>query len=144
MKNKTILLVEDNPDDELLALRALKKNNILNPVIIARDGEEALDYFFARGKFTGRNTKENPVVVLLDLKLPKIDGLEVLRQIRSHEPTRLIPIVALTSSSEETDIQSSYSLGVNSYVRKPVDFDEFTKTVEMLGSYWLQINERPN
>ena len=144
MKNKTILLVEDNPDDELLALRALKKNNILNPVIIARDGEEALDYFFGRGKFVGRNTKENPVVVLLDLKLPKIDGLEVLRQIRSNEPTKLVPIVALTSSSEETDIQSSYSLGVNSYVRKPVDFDEFTKTVEMLGSYWLQINERPN
>lgn len=144
MKNKTILLVEDNPDDELLALRALKKNNILNPVIIARDGEEALDYFFARGKFVGRNLNENPVVVLLDLKLPKIDGLEVLRQIRSNETTRLVPIVALTSSSEETDIKNSYSLGVNSYVRKPVDFDEFTKTVEMLGSYWLQINERPN
>lgn len=143
MNSDVILLVEDNPDDEALTLRALKKNNILNEVVVAHDGVEALDYMFGTGIFAGRNIKDMPVVILLDLKLPKIDGLEVLRRIRSDERTRLQPIVVLTSSNEEQDIVRSYSLGVNSYVRKPVDFEQFLKAVGMLGMYWLLVNVPP-
>ncbi|HEY9075735.1 MAG TPA: response regulator [Anaerolineaceae bacterium] len=143
MNSDVILLVEDNPDDEALTLRALKKNNILNEVVVAHDGVEALDFMFGTGIFSGRNINEMPVVILLDLKLPKIDGLEVLRRIRSDERTRLQPIVVLTSSNEEQDIVRSYSLGVNSYVRKPVDFEQFLKAVGMLGMYWLLVNVPP-
>ena len=139
MSDKTILLVEDNPDDEALTLRALKNNNIFNEVTVARDGQEALDYFF------GENASERPApaVVLLDLKLPKIDGLEVLRCIRADPRTRLQPIVILTSSKEEQDIVSGYSLGANSYIRKPVDFNQFMEAVRQLGLYWLVLNEPP-
>lgn len=137
---KAILLVEDNPDDEALTLRALKKNNILNEVIIARDGVEALDYMFGVGKFAGRDTTRTPQVILLDLKLPKLDGLEVLRRIRENERTRLQPVVILTTSNEERDIISSYQLGANSYIRKPVDFDQFMDAIRQLGLYWLVLN----
>lgn len=143
MKNGEILLVEDNPDDELLTLRALEKNNILNPVAVAHDGAEALDMLFCTGNYTDRVEADLPILVLLDLKLPKVDGLEVLRRIRSDKRTRLLPIVVLTSSSEEQDIVQSYELGVNSYVRKPVDFEQFTKAVGLLGMYWLLVNESP-
>jgi two-component system response regulator len=143
MRNNTILLVEDNPDDEILALRALKKNNILNEVIVAHDGAEALDYLFATGQYEGRDLADWPVVVLLDLKLPKVDGLSVLQCLRADERTRLQPVVVLTSSSEEEDILHSYSLGVNSYVRKPVDFEQFLKAVGLLGMYWLLVNVPP-
>jgi two-component system response regulator len=143
MRNNTILLVEDNPDDEILALRALKKNNILNEVIVAHDGAEALDYLFATGQYEGRDLSDWPVVVLLDLKLPKVDGLSVLQRLRADERTRLQPVVVLTSSSEEEDILHSYSLGVNSYVRKPVDFEQFLKAVGLLGMYWLLVNVPP-
>lgn len=137
MHQKIILLVEDNPDDEALTLRALRKNNILNEVKVARDGQEALDYFFGAG------ASENPVpaVVLLDLKLPKIDGLEVLRRIRADQRTCLQPIVILTSSKEEQDIVIGYRLGANSYIRKPVDFNQFIEAVRQLGLYWLVLNE---
>ena len=136
---KTILLVEDNPDDEALTLRALNKNNIFNELKVARDGQEALDYFF------GENASERPApaVVLLDLKLPKIDGLEVLRRIRADPRTCLQPIVILTSSKEEQDIVSGYSLGANSYIRKPVDFNQFMEVIRQLGLYWLVLNEPP-
>ena len=139
MSDKTILLVEDNPDDEALTLRALKNNNIFNEVTVARDGQEALDYFFGEGA----TERPAPCVVLLDLKLPKIDGLEVLRFIRADPRTRLQPIVILTSSKEEQDIITGYSLGANSYIRKPVDFNQFMEAVRQLGLYWLVLNEPP-
>ena len=143
MNRDLILLVEDNPDDEALTLRALKRNNILNPVVVAHDGVEALDFLFGTGMYEGRDVKERPTVMLLDLKLPKVDGLEVLKRLRNDERTRLIPVVVLTTSNEEQDIIRSYSLGVNSYVRKPVEFEEFIKAVGLLGMYWLLINEPP-
>ncbi len=143
MGDKTILLVEDNPDDEALTLRALKKNNILNEVIVARDGAEALDYLFGTGAYAGRDTTVMPAVILLDLKLPKIDGLEVLRRLRADKRTRLLPVVILTSSKEEQDLINGYSLGANSYVRKPVDFVKFIEAVRQLGLYWLVLNEAP-
>ena len=143
MKDKFILLVEDNPDDEALTLRALKKNNILNEVAVAHDGVEALDYLFGEGIHTGRDTSVMPEVVLLDLKLPKVDGLEVLRRVRADERTRLLPVVILTSSKEERDMMEGYSLGANSYVRKPVDFVQFGQAVQQLGLYWLLLNESP-
>ena len=143
MINKIILLVEDNPDDIELTIRALTKNNIKNEVIVAQDGVEALDYLLGRGKYKGRDLNEMPAVTLLDLKLPKIDGLEVLQQIRSNELTKLLPVVILTSSKEEKDILNGYSLGVNSYVRKPVDFNDFAEAVRSLGLYWLLYNETP-
>lgn len=141
--SKVILLVEDNPDDEALTLRALKKNNIKNEVTIARDGVEALDYLFGSGAHAGRDLSLLPQIVLLDLKLPKVDGLEVLRRIRSDPRTRLLPVVILTSSKEEKDLIDGYSLGANSYIRKPVDFDQFTEAVRQLGLYWLVLNETP-
>jgi two-component system, response regulator len=143
MAKKSILLVEDNPDDELLALRAIAKNHIINPVVTARDGVEALDYLFGTGAYEGRDVTDLPAVVMLDLKLPKIDGLEVLRRVRADERTHLLPVVILTTSREEQDVMRSYSLGANSYVRKPVSFDEFSRAVGQLGLYWLLINEPP-
>jgi len=143
MSERSILLVEDNPNDEALTLRALKKSNILNPVIVARDGAEALDYLFGRGEYKGRKSEGNPEVVLLDLKLPKVDGLEVLRQLRSDDRTKLLPVVVLTSSVEEQDVMRGYTLGANSYVRKPVDFNQFVEAVKQLGLYWLVLNQRP-
>jgi two-component system response regulator len=139
MSDKTILLVEDNSDDEALTLRALKKNNILNDVTVVRDGQEALDFFFGEGAAT----RPAPAVTLLDLKLPKVDGLEVLRRIRADERTRLQPVVILTSSREEQDMIDGYRLGANSYIRKPVDFTQFMEAVRALGLYWLVLNEAP-
>ena len=141
MSNKVILLVEDNPDDAELTLRALKKNNILNQVVLAHDGVEAIDYLFGTGTYAGRDTSALPSVVLLDLKLPKISGLEVLKQIRAHEKTRYLSVVILTSSKEEQDLISGYQLGANSYIRKPVDFNQFMEAVRQLGLYWLVLNE---
>jgi two-component system, response regulator len=141
---KIILIVEDNPDDELLTLTALKDNNIMNEVVVTRDGEEALDYLFKTGKYKDRDGSVSLQVILLDLKLPKVDGLEVLQQIRSNNETRLLPVVILTSSKEETDLLKSYSLGANSYIRKPVDFEQFTEAIKTLGLYWLVLNELPN
>lgn len=141
MFEKTILLVEDNPDDEALTVRALKKNNVTNSLVVARDGVEALDYLFGTGPYTGRATAPRPGLVLLDLKLPKIDGLEVLRRIRADERTRRLPVTVLTSSKEEQDVIESYNLGANSYIRKPVDFVQFTEAVRQLGVYWLMLNE---
>jgi two-component system response regulator len=143
MRNKLILLVEDNPDDVALALRAFKKNNIVNGVKVIGDGEEALDFLFARGPYAARASEPLPEVVLLDLKLPKVDGLEVLLQIRAHEQTRLLPVVILTSSREERDVAAGYSLGCNSYILKPVDFVQFAEAVRQLGMYWLVLNEAP-
>ncbi len=139
--NKVILLVEDNPRDEELTLRALKKGNVVNPVVVARDGVEALDYLFVRGAHAQRKPEAVPQVVLLDLKLPKIDGLEVLGAMRANEFTRLLPVVVLTSSLEEQDLVRSYSLGANSYVRKPVDFVQFVEAARQLGLYWLVLNQ---
>jgi two-component system, response regulator len=141
MKDKVIFLIEDNPDDETLTLRALKKNNIVNEVIVAHDGAEALDYLFATGPHAGRDLTVMPQVTLLDLKLPKVDGLEVLRRLRANELTRLLPVVILTSSNEEQDRINGYGLGANSYVRKPVDFGQFIEAVRQLGLYWLILNE---
>ncbi len=141
MDNKVILLVEDNPDDAELTLRALKKNNILNQVVLAHDGVEAIDYLFGTGTYAGRDTSALPSVVLLDLKLPKIDGLEVLKQIRAGELTRYLSVVILTSSKEEQDLINGYQLGANSYIRKPVDFNQFMEAVRQLGLYWLVLNE---
>jgi CheY-like chemotaxis protein len=135
VKDAVILLVEDNPDDEALTRRALQRNHIKNELVVARDGQEALDYLLGGGRL--------PHLILLDLKLPKIDGLEVLRRLRAAERTRLLPVVVLTSSNEERDLVSSYSLGANSYVRKPVDFNEFTEAARQLGLYWLLLNEPP-
>jgi two-component system response regulator len=143
MRDKAILLVEDNPDDEALTIRAFKKNNIKNKVIVARDGVEALDYLFGTGPYAGRDVTALPQVVLLDLKLPKVDGLEVLRRVRADERTRILPVVILTSSKEEQDVVSGYRLGANSYVRKPVNFDEFLEAARQLGLYWLLLNEPP-
>jgi two-component system, response regulator len=143
MKKKIILLVEDNPDDELLAIRALEKNNIMNEVVVARDGAEALDYLFGAGAYTGRDMSVMPQIILLDLKLPKIDGLEVLRRLRNNERTKLLPVVVLTSSKEDRDLTECYSLGANSYIRKPVNFAQFTEAIRQLGLYWLVLNESP-
>jgi two-component system, response regulator len=143
MAQKPILLVEDNPDDEALTVRAFRKNNVSNEVVVVRDGAEALDYLFATGKHAGRPASAMPQVVLLDLKLPKMDGLEVLRRIRADERTRVLPVVILTSSKEERDLIDGYRFGCNSYVRKPVDFDEFIEAARQLGLYWLLLNEAP-
>ncbi len=143
MDKRTILLVEDNPDDEALTLRALKKNHIGNEMVIAHNGAEALDYLFGAGMYAGRDMSIMPTVILLDLKLPKIDGLEVLRRIRADERTKLIPVVILTSSKEEEDILSGYGLGANSYIRKPIDFSRFNTAVGEIGMYWLLLNEVP-
>ncbi|CAH1086745.1 response regulator [Candidatus Nitrotoga sp. 1052] len=143
MGNKFILLVEDNPDDEALTLRALKQNRIENGVVVARDGAEALDYLFGKGKYAGRDLNAMPALILLDLKLPKVDGLEVLKQLRANPLTALLPVAILTSSREEHDLIAGYKLGLNSYILKPVDFDQFTEAVRNLGIYWLAINETP-
>jgi len=143
MNEKTILLVEDNPDDVALTMRSLKKNNIFNEVVVAKDGVEALDYLFGTGMYAGRDVKKLPVVVLLDLKLPRIDGLEVLKNIRQNEFTKLTPVVILTSSLEESDVVKGYNLGANSYIRKPVDFNQFNEAIKQLGLYWLLWNEPP-
>ena len=143
MKDKIILLVEDNPDDELLTMRALRKNNVLNKVVVARDGVEALDYLFGTGRHSGRDIAVMPQLILLDLKLPKIDGLEVLKRLRADERTRLLPVVILTSSREEQDMLDGYGLGANSYVRKPVNFEQFVQAIEQLKLYWLILNEAP-
>jgi two-component system, response regulator len=141
MNNKVIMLAEDNPRDEELMLRAFKKSGIANPVVVVRDGVEALDYLFARGAYSTRDPSVMPQVILLDLKLPKIDGLEVLKSLRADERTKLLPVVVLTSSNEEQDLLRSYDLGANSYVRKPVDFAQFVDAVRHLGLYWLILNE---
>jgi len=138
---KTILLVEDNANDEYLTLRALKKYNVANDVVVAHDGVEATDYLFGAGTHAGRDTRELPLVVLLDLKLPRVDGLEVLRRVRSDERTKLLPVVILTSSNEERDVINGYKLGTNSYVQKPVDFGAFMDAVGQLGLYWMMLNQ---
>ena len=144
MKDKRIiLLVEDNPDDEALTIRALKQNKVANEVVVARNGAEALDYLFGTGAYEGRDLADCPAVVLLDLKLPKISGLEVLRRLRADERGRLLPIVVLTSSKEEVDLAESYGLGANSYIRKPVDFEQFAEAIRHVGLYWLVLNEPP-
>lgn len=141
MERKSILLVEDNPDDMALTLRAFKKNNMTNEIVVVKDGAEALDYLFASGKYSDRDPRVMPALILLDLKLPKIDGLEVLRRLRADERTQLLPVVILTSSREEQDLIAGYKLGANSYVRKPVDFNQFTEAIRQLGLYWLVLNE---
>jgi two-component system response regulator len=141
--DRVILLVEDNPDDQALTLRALKANNIMNPVVVVEDGAQALDYLFGTGGYAARDPSMPPQVVLLDLKLPKVDGLEVLKRLRADRRTRLLPVVILTSSKEDRDVVSGYSLGANSYIRKPVDFSEFREAVRQLGLYWLLLNVPP-
>ena len=143
MNSKIILLVEDNPDDVMLTQRALKKSKILNELLVAKDGIEAVEYLFSTGKYAGRDAKALPQVVLLDLKMPRMDGLEVLQRIRADERTKLLPVVVLTTSSEDRDRVESYKLGANSYIRKPVDFDQFVSAVQNLGLYWLVLNEAP-
>lgn len=143
MKQKTVLLVEDNPDDEALTLRALRKQNLANEIVVARDGQEALDWLFAEGEFAGRDASDLPQVILLDLKLPKVNGLQVLERLRANQVTRNVPVVVLTSSNEEQDVVRSYDLGANSYVRKPVDFGEFLEAARELGLFWLVLNEVP-
>jgi CheY-like chemotaxis protein len=143
MNNKVILLVEDNHDDVKLTLRALKKSKILNEVVVAQDGVEALEYLFGDGKFAGRDTRTMPQVILLDLKMPRMDGLELLQRVRNDERTKLLPIVVLTTSNEDRDRVESYKLGANSYIRKPVDFEKFVEAVQNLGLYWLVLNEAP-
>lgn len=142
--NRNILLVEDNPDDVELTLRAFKKNNIINKIIVKSDGAETLDYFFGTNGVANKNKNALPVVILLDLKIPKINGIEVLKKLKADEKTKLIPVVILTSSKEPSDLLSCYKLGCNSYIRKPVNFTEFMDTVKQLGLYWLLINEAPN
>lgn len=143
-EKKIIFLIEDNPDDEELTRLALARANVLNEVVVARDGAEALEYLFGTGRYAARNMNEMPTVTLLDLKLPKVDGIEVLRRMRADERTKILPVVVLTSSREEQDIISSYRLGANSYIRKPVDFEQFTDAVRQLGLYWLLLNENPS
>ena len=143
MNSKTILLVEDNPSDIKLTRRALEHNQITNELVVAEDGREALDYLLGSGQYAGRDARDIPAVVLLDLKLPRVDGLEVLQEIRSNEFTRFVPVVILTSSSQEEDLIASYRLGANSYIRKPVDFNQFAEAVRTLGMYWLLLNEPP-
>ena len=143
LAGKTILLVEDNPDDEALALRAFARHGIRQQVRVARDGVEALDYLFGRGAHAARDLARQPTVTLLDLKLPRLDGLEVLRQLRADARTRTLPVVILTSSREDQDLVRGYSLGANSYIRKPVDFHQFVEAVRQIGAYWLQLNENP-
>ncbi len=143
MTDKMILLVEDNRDDEALTLRALRKNRITNEVVVVRDGAEALEYLFGTGRYEGRDTTAVPDLILLDLKLPKVDGLEVLRRLRADKGTRPLPVVILTSSTEEQDVLKSYGLGANSYIRKPVDFDEFMEAARQLSVYWLLLNQGP-
>ena len=143
MENKMILIVEDNPDDEALTLRALKKNNIGNRLVVVRDGVEALDFLFCTGSYAERDPQDVPQAILLDLKLPKIDGLEVLKRIRADKRTSLLPVIILTSSKEEQDLLQSYRNGANSYVRKPVDFNEFLEAARQLGLYWLVLNKVP-
>lgn len=140
---KTILLVEDNPDDEALTIRALQKHKVANDVVVVRDGAEALEYLFGTGKYAGRNPRDVPQLVLLDIRLPKVDGMEVLKRIRQDERTRYVPVVILTSSKEEQDVIDGYRLGANSYVRKPVDFDQFVDAALHLGLYWLVLNQGP-
>jgi len=142
-EQEIILLVEDNPDDEALTLRALRKNKIKNEIVVARDGVEAIDYLFGTGSHEGRDPNDLPQVVLLDLKLPKLDGFEVLTKLRADERTKLLPVVILTSSKEQQDIVRGYGLGANSYVRKPVEFEQFVEAVRELGLYWLVLNEKP-
>jgi two-component system response regulator len=142
-RDETILLVEDNPDDVELTMRAFRKNKIANNMMVARDGVEALDYLFCRGAYASRNIKDIPRLILLDLKMPKLDGLQVLERLRADEYTKLIPVVILTSSKEEQDLISGYKSGANSYVRKPVDFNQFVEAVRQIGLYWLLINEPP-
>ena len=144
MKENVILLVEDNPDDEALTIRALKKNAIVNDVIVARDGVEALDYLFGSGAYEGRDTSLQPQLILLDLKLPKVGGLEVLQQLRADERTKYVPVVILTSSKEQRDIIACFDSGANSYIRKPVDFEQFLSAVKQIGMYWLMLNIGPN
>jgi two-component system, response regulator len=143
MTDGTILLVEDNVDDQALTLRAFRKSNILNEIVTARDGVEALDYLFATGRYADRDAAILPAIVLLDLKLPRVDGLEVLQRLRAHEQTKMLPVVILTSSTEDRDLIKGYSLGCNSYIRKPVDFTKFMEAVRQLGLYWLVLNEAP-
>ena len=143
-RSNIILLVEDNPNDVELTLRAFRKSKVLNEIVVVRDGVEALDYLFTTGAFAGRDPNASPEVVLLDLKLPKVDGLEVLRRMRADERTRRTPVVVLTSSGEERDILTSYNLGANSFVRKPVDFNQFLEAAQQLGLYWLVLNQRAN
>src|SRR3989339_882149 len=140
MNKKYILLVEDNPDDQTLTVRALKKANILNEIVVANNGEEALDYLFGTGVYADRDLSIMPEVILLDLRMPKIDGLEVLKRVRANERTKFLPVVILTSSKEERDLVESYKLGANSYIQKPVDFVEFAESVRTLGVYWLALN----
>jgi CheY-like chemotaxis protein len=143
MENRIVLLVEDNPDDEELTRRALQKSNIPHELLVARDGVEALDYLFGTGVYAGRDLRVMPQLIMLDLKLPKLDGLEVLRRLRADARTRLLPVAVFTSSSEKQDIKESYELGSNSYIRKPVDFDHFSEAVRQVGSYWLALNIPP-
>jgi len=142
-EQRVILLVEDNADDEVLTLRALRKNNIINKVVVAHDGVEAVDYLFGTGLYAGRDPNDLPQIVLLDLKLPKLDGFEVLTRLRADKRTKTIPVIILTSSREQRDIEHGYDLGANSYVRKPVDFEQFVEAVRQLGLYWLVLNEKP-
>jgi two-component system response regulator len=143
VKNRTIMLVEDNPDDEALTVRALRKNKVVNEIVVARDGVQAIEYLFCEGAHANRDCNDMPQVVLLDLKLPKLDGLEVLRRLRADPRTKLIPVVILTSSNEEQDRMAGYRLGANSYVRKPIDFDHFVIAATQLGLYWLVLNQPP-
>lgn len=143
MDEKLIFLVEDNPDDEALTLRALTRSKLANRIVVARDGVEALDFVFGAGAYAGRDTAIQPELILLDLKLPKLDGFEVMKRLRADDRTRLLPVVILTSSIEERDLVNGYGLGANSYIRKPVDFEQFTAAVNQIGLYWLVLNERP-